>query len=451
MKITSVDKIRSFSKYIMWLYVIGSAASVFIIAIIRANYASLTYDEGYSYIRYIFPLNITSFESIKSIVTDCLANNHLLNTFLCNIFLRITNIAWNDFFMRLPSLIFYGIYLIALIWMLRKKKIGIIIYSLFIFNYYLNEFFSLARGYGMATCLILFAIIMYDNWRRSKGEKLGYLSLFLMFLVLATAANTVVLLVMASFLPYVLYLLIKEKKLSRFLIRYFWSWIPLALISMWMVKFHFMVSQKGKPLYTKDDTMYKTIVKSFTGMLIRNGQLINIFALFFICFILFGFIVVVVKLIYKKEVHVNYMIPSIIFIGELVAIKYVFSFGLPTERVLLPMYPLLLFLFIDISLNCSSLYNLVNKKRIWIIQVFKRVFILLIIGFLVFNFTKNISFTTYRDWKENSNYKKLAYDAMVNPSTNRKDLVEMDYPMQYYWVKMVKDYKYDIYDGVYLQ
>lgn len=439
------------SKFIKFLYVVGSASSVFIIALIRACYASLTYDEGFSYINYIFPLDITSLESMKAVVTDCLANNHLLNTFLCSVFIRITNIAWNDFFMRLPSLIFYGIFLVVLIWAVYKKKIGIITYSLFIFNYYLNEFFSLARGYGMATCLVLMAIIMYYNWRKSNGHKLYYLSLFLLFLVLATTANTIVLLVMVAFAPYVLFLLIKEKNLFRFLIRYCWVWIPLGCVSVWLVRFHFAVSQIGKPLYAKSGTIYEIVIKSFTGMMVNNESQLHILTFSLVLLMILGIIIAVVNSILIKEAHVDYIYPFIMFIGVLVAFRYVFHYGLPTQRVLLPMYPILLFFLIDIGKNISDLWNHIFKEKIIIGQVFRSVVTLCVIVFIVLSFGKRISFTTYQDWKENSEYKKLAYDAMVNPTTNRDVLVEMDYPMQYYWVKMVKDYKYDIYSGTYFQ
>lgn len=437
------------SKFIMFLYVVGAASSVFIVALIRADYASLTYDEGFSYINYIFPLNITSIESMKDIVTDCLANNHLLNTFLCSIFMRITHIAWNDFFMRLPSLIFYGIFLVVLIWAVYKEKIGIITYSLFIFNYYLNEFSSLARGYGMATCLVLLAIIMYENWRKSNGQKLYYLSLFLLFLVLATTANTIVLLVMVAFSPYVLFLLIKEKNLLRFLTRYCWAWIPLGCVSVWLVKFHFTVSEIGKPLYAKPGTIYEVVIKSFIGMIVKNEILLHILTFSLVLLIIIGVIIAILNNILIKDAHVNYIYPFILFIGELVVFRYIFNYGLPTERVLLPMYPMLLFFLMDIGKNISVLWNDIVKENIMIRHIVRRVVTFCIIGFLVLSFVERLSFTTYQDWKENSEYKKLAYDAMVNPKTNRDDLVEMDYPMQYYWVKMVKDYKYDIYAGTY--
>lgn len=135
----------------------------FAITVIRAATTQMTFDEAYTYLKFCKP-SIYHWSGIKALFTESIANNHLLNTYLITLFDYIFKSKYCEFIIRLPSILFYAVYLL-IVWKLYSMKyLGILETVLLIANYYLDEFFGLARGYAMAYMLVFLTCLSYEAW-----------------------------------------------------------------------------------------------------------------------------------------------------------------------------------------------------------------------------------------------------------------------------------------------
>ena len=118
----------------------------------RATTLSFTHDESLTYNHHIS-------KSIKEIVSyepPVLANNHILNTLLMKLCGNI--FGGSELALRMPNLIAHLVYLIiSILWlqMFHNSIVKLCGFVLLNFNPYLLDFFSLARGYGLALSLVL--------------------------------------------------------------------------------------------------------------------------------------------------------------------------------------------------------------------------------------------------------------------------------------------------------
>ena len=136
------------------LLFIGIAISiiVFFITMIRSEVSGLNYDEAYTYLR-IARYNLLDPKILLALFHGY-ANNHWLNSFLIFIFDRLTGIHYNEFIIRLPVLLSFAVYLLLSCIGYKKKYYSFTTLLFLIGNYYLNEYYGLARGYGLAnTCI----------------------------------------------------------------------------------------------------------------------------------------------------------------------------------------------------------------------------------------------------------------------------------------------------------
>lgn len=160
-----------YTKSISWdFYVMIGIGTVFLAYIVlRAILLSFVHDESYTYLYH-------STLPLKDILLNngpCPANNHLLNTLLVKI---ISHIGLKDeFFLRLPNVVSFLLYLVGSIGILQKIEKPIVRICglwLLLCNQFVIEFFSLARGYGLAlgfmmiSLYMLFKVIEYKNARR---------------------------------------------------------------------------------------------------------------------------------------------------------------------------------------------------------------------------------------------------------------------------------------------
>ena len=120
--------------------------------IYRATTLSFTHDESLTYNHHVS-------KSVKEIVSyepPILTNNHILNTILMK---YCGNIFGDSVLaLRLPNLVAHLVYLIiSILWlqMFHNSVVKLCGFILLNFNPYLLDFFSLARGYGLALSLVL--------------------------------------------------------------------------------------------------------------------------------------------------------------------------------------------------------------------------------------------------------------------------------------------------------
>lgn len=243
---------------------IGLALALLGMAVYRAAYVALTYDEAYTYLWYAKDLTRAR---IIEIYADCYANNHWLNTVLIKLAQTATHAYFNELVIRLPSLLFYVVYLALAVYLLAKREIGLGGFSLLALSYYANDFFSQARGYGMAACLLLMGLLLYRRWRAGGCESHHSLTLCLACFALACLAQTLSMLVFAAVGIVIGVHLLREKKLGVYLKRQ-WGWLlPIALIVRLMAWYHiYNVAAPGKPL---PDSPPASLWEAFVGNLVR--------------------------------------------------------------------------------------------------------------------------------------------------------------------------------------
>jgi hypothetical protein len=117
---------------------------------VRAANLSFTHDEGFTYTRHVHD----SFTAILH-YRDLNANNHLLNTLAMKLSGGV--LGSSELALRAPNVVAFAVYLVAMIALLRRVEhwaVRILGFSLALLNPYLLEFFSLARGYGLAVALV---------------------------------------------------------------------------------------------------------------------------------------------------------------------------------------------------------------------------------------------------------------------------------------------------------
>lgn len=147
------------------LFVLSIAILVF--AVVRAIVIPLTHDEAVS-------LSMFATKDIGSIFSyegaGGMPNNHILNT----LWLKLASFVFGDssLSLRLGNIIGLGLYLFAankLLQQITRKEIRIGGLLLLCCNPFVFDFFSLARGYGMANGLLLLSIWMLYRWDKNPS------------------------------------------------------------------------------------------------------------------------------------------------------------------------------------------------------------------------------------------------------------------------------------------
>jgi hypothetical protein len=122
---------------------------------VRAWALSFTHDESLTFIRYVH-------EPVSSVLlsreTD--ANNHPLNTLAMK--LGGALLGPSEIALRWSSVAAFVVYVVALVVLLRRvqrRSIRVLGLSLAVANPYVLDFFSLARGYGLALALVVVSVL----------------------------------------------------------------------------------------------------------------------------------------------------------------------------------------------------------------------------------------------------------------------------------------------------
>ncbi len=150
--------------------------------IYKAAHASLTIDESDTYLDWVNSpiMDIISYKHAGT-------NNHILNTLLMKFFQAL--FGTSQFILRLPNVIAHILYLVFSfkIFTRYSKTKAILFFILINANPFLIDFFSLARGYGIAIALMTSGFYFYCRYIEDQKNKYHILSLLL--LCLAALAN----------------------------------------------------------------------------------------------------------------------------------------------------------------------------------------------------------------------------------------------------------------------
>lgn len=188
---------------------------------------------------WVLPITVdesaTAINHVPRLVFDTLTydseanpNNHILNTILIKIFTGI--FGWHHFVVRLPVFLgglLYGWTALHLVRKLSNQSwVRVFALLMLLGNPYMLEFFSLARGYGLAAGLMTYAL--WQSWNFLETNDPKTLRRAIIFGGLAVYANFTLLI---FFAPFIFALLFSSGQLNPSF-RTFWQQSKPALISL---------------------------------------------------------------------------------------------------------------------------------------------------------------------------------------------------------------------------
>ena len=203
----------------------------FIYCLLRAFFVDITHDEAYTFQHFV---RNTLWQVVSQQGTNL--NNHMLNT----VVVKLSYLLFGShvFFLRLPSLIFFGLFLVYTFRLLRNTLSGILLLPAFLIiisNPFLLDFFSLARGYaGSFACMMaaLYYTGEYISGRVESKRNLFIIALLSSLTVLFHFSMLNFLLPFAGVFIMWLFLktLLAEDGKKQFLKRFFsLTWRPLLV------------------------------------------------------------------------------------------------------------------------------------------------------------------------------------------------------------------------------
>ena len=141
-------------------------AFVFLLIVVKAASADITWDESWTFLHYGRPL--LGFTRLDY------ANNHVLNSAA----IHLATILFGPavFTIRLPNVLSGLLYLYATAVIARQIKARAAAFAILVLNPYLIEHFALARGYGISAGILEFALARYvftEEWRSGYGRLLA--------------------------------------------------------------------------------------------------------------------------------------------------------------------------------------------------------------------------------------------------------------------------------------
>jgi hypothetical protein len=175
----------------------------------KARFSSFTHDESFSYLRFV-PHSIGEIISGK----DAFANNHVLNTICMKGSEKL--LGNSELALRLPNLLMLIVYFIYTFLFFRKTG-PVLFVSMFVImttNIPLNDFFGLARGYGLSIGFMMMSLYHLVNSFKDNNDR--QLLLFNLAAFLAIASNySMIMFYMAALLVFNLILIMDRLGVRR--------------------------------------------------------------------------------------------------------------------------------------------------------------------------------------------------------------------------------------------
>jgi len=369
------------------------AAVVLTITVTRAAITEITYDEAFTYMAYAQEIHFDDLDSFRYVYEEAVANNHWLNTVAIAAVERLLGVSYCEFAIRLPNLIAFAIYCAFVCIGYKKRMISFLCASFLLLNYYLNEFYGLARGYAMAQTCVYVAAHYYMRWKKSEFQGHRYLVGCALSLMIGTYANTIVFLLFPTFGILWLWRLISTKQFWLFLKKWAWFVMLFLISSFIMLRYHFKVS--ALDLFAGHGDFYDSVVKSYIGMITSIPALVPVL------FVLICVVSVAAVVIMKKDLlQCDLAISLIIFIITNIMMNIVTQKGYITERVALPFYGYIVLSIFELWSNAWNRLNpkLLNGKKKSVLHF---AITAVIVGVLGFHYLSQLSFTSTTDWAHN--------------------------------------------------
>lgn len=424
-----------------WILAAGLSLLVFLIAIIRAAATEITYDESFTYLNYVRHLHA---EGLGDLFVSSQTNNHLLNTLAIWVIQVVSGSYYNEFLIRLPNLVVYGLYLGLVLYLLARQKIPIWMFALLVFQVHLHEFFGLARGYGMATGILLYALYCYGLWVQNQPEGGLYLSASLLLFSLAGLAVTYVIVMQAALGLDALLRLLRTKQLRRY-IQSHWVWLAVAAALSLTAALFQLFTSRNTPFVPGGAgglfAFYKAFFQGFFISLLGEGWLAQAGAA---CLVLWFAASMV--LFWKEIRQSSYTRLFLLNLGVWMAVVALGSY-IPLGRGYLIFYPLTLF----------ALGEWAGWWRGWLAQ--KRLLPpkgqkaltgmvagLISLGAGVAFFTQ-VEMHVTRDWRENYGIRAQMYEIYAQGIPAESLAASHENTVHFYREKILYQFGYDIFTG----
>ena len=377
----------------------------------------LTWDEGLTYVIHCKKI-FRSGDFVGGIVkfftdwTEDAGNNHFLNTMLIGILDEIVGVRFSTAVIRFPIVAFGIGYLIVCTRLFLKEKISWIGYVMLLGCPYVNEFFMIARGYAMAAALVFFGTVFFRKWINERKPYYAVLAFYTFFL--AEAANTAVLLIVASFVIVFALDIIIEKDFLNVLKR---LWLPIALygvIQVLVIIHHFNLTKWEDHIYADYEHGVRLMMyRTFTLPAGENAMIANILFYGFIVLAAVNGILFIIKLRSLKP-YILCCVLLTYFTICFTAVNVLDQGGYPMGRVLIITYPLVALAFDELFMGIrKALENNGVKIATNVLQGIALCFVLVVL-------VMNTDYTKSTDWPEAAYYKSIAYDAYNNGIKDRE-------------------------------
>lgn len=404
------------------IYFIVLSLFVFLITIVRSIKMSITFDEALTYLNFV--------NHKWSWTSQTIANNHLLNTIFIMLLTKITNLRFNEFIMRIPNLIFYIVYIIYTYKISKLYKNKFIVVNVLLLNYATNEFFGLARGYGIASAFVLIAIYYYKKWLQEND--LQYLKKSLLIFLMSALANTITLIIFGCFVLDSFIRMIHHKTFKDFLFGHKLFVIFLCILFYLLLIYHFYISLTDHNLSycLNQNSLYCLIDLPLNYYGISFIRPVLIYILIIISVLLFLLNLNKIKIEYD---NLFYMI--IIIILFLIIFKIILPFNLPSGRTLIPFLSVYIISFIDFINLFSKIFHI-------------KCFNIFIIVLCYISFVKNVNINYVREWKDDYKTKSLVQLKYKNKEmiTSKEIKENQILSFLFYYTKYKELYSYRLMD-----
>lgn len=390
-------KAESFGRY----FLLTVLCCLFIFVILKAFHLSFTHDES---------LSFKILQGDRGVART--ANNHLLNSWLMTFFYWL--FGAREFVLRLPNVLAFCFYAFFSYKILSKSGNLVLLLSgtaLLLFNPYMLDFFTIARGYGLSlgfTMATIYFLLQNNRIDSYKGFIRNF-SLALAFSIMAAYSSFIMVnFSIAVLLIFMLdlYLLVRKGniRLSRKRGTIVFLVIFLGLVLLSILMFRLIMLKSNHELYfggtsffrhTITQLIHHSIYFSYYGELFWIGLRQAIVIIFVL-----GIVYQLTKIQYNSLSRITILL-SLMIIASYIQFQ-LFDTLYPVGRtalIFIPLFGLFVFFFVCELLKLSETWSIAKP-------IIRIVLFILCVPVIV-HFISNMNLKYTREWKFDANTKSV--------------------------------------------
>lgn len=401
-------------------YTLLLSCVLFIYILVRAFALEITVDEGTTY-------NLVRVPLIKVLLTT--ANTHWLNTFCVWL---ISFFTWEIEYWRLPNVVAFLFYARFSFLILKQYSASVFYFGIAILlcNPYFIDFFSLARGYGLALAFLLGSIYYLERSFLSN-KNLDWLAAVSLG-AFAVLSNYTLLFYFVAIGLLFLFITYSLKNHFKYVLYFFISSSVLAvLVNLYFIKFlgNDLIAGSNGQIYS---TTIQSQFSSFLSIDLSNSILFFVSLLFFILIIACG-----TFFFYRKKLDVKVQVIFIVTI--LLILSHLFGVLYPVNRTAL-FYGILLSLFI---------IKLLNKIFHYLNGFAKSTISVCLVLLIWYNFLLSFNLKRTIEWPDLHETKLVLMDIEKDVIANKRNKSKVLFAAEWYHYNLAKSYYSTVYPTTY--